>query len=622
MQPVLKIDLSSNKVSHYIVPPEWIKDYIGGASLAARILWDLINPGNDPLSSHSPLLFLNGPLTGTAGPAVGRSVVCGRSPATGLWGESNFGGFWGTELRMAGFDGLWLTGKAAHPVYIVIVDNNVEIRDARHLWGLETYSTQDAVAEEIKQGRTRVAVIGPAGEALLPFALILTDHGRVAGRTGMGALMGSKNVKAIAVRGTQKIPIALPDIFLPIRADANRQLRDDPMTLVARTTGTAGVADYFDYLRSMPKKYFQRGTFQGIDKISGCTMSDTILTGVSACHACTIACGRVVRLEGKDQSGPKRKGPEYETVVGFGPNLLNDDLASIVLMGELCDRYGMDTISTSNIIGLAFTLYERGLLTRRQTGGLELHWGDMQVVETLITKMAYRQEFGAWLAEGARSLALRAGGQELAVEVNNLEVAYHDPRGVSGMALVYATSPRGACHNQSDYFFVDIGQMEASIGLGVYDRQGGAEKAANVSIHQNWKTVFNSLVLCFFANVPPETIVGLLNSVGKEFEGLNLDDLMKSGERAWNLKRAINNRLGLTSANDTLPKAFQQPYQDNPDGAAGYVPDFKAMIAEYYRVRGWDARTGFPLLSKLEELGLEWVIDDIWLDQVSKIQEL
>jgi aldehyde:ferredoxin oxidoreductase len=497
-------------------------------------------------------------------------------------------------------------------VYILINDDQVEIRDATSMWGMETYATQEAVLAEIRGGKPRVAVIGPAGEALLPFALILNDHGRVAGRTGMGAVMGSKKVKAIAVLGSGKVPIANIEMFKPARSAANQQLRDDPMSLVARQTGTAGVADYFDYLCSMPKKYFQNGLFEGVDKISGSTMTETILTGISACHGCVIACGRVVRLEGKDQPGIKRKGPEYETLVGFGPNLLNGDLASIVLMGELCDRLGMDTISASNTIGLAFSLYEEGLLTKEQTGGLVLHWGDMQVVENLLHQMATRQGFGGWLAEGARSLAWRVGHKELAVEVNNLEVPYHDPRGVSGMALVYATSPRGACHNQSDYFMVDIGQMELSIDLEVYDRQGGAEKAGNVTIHQNWRSVFNALVMCFFANVPPERIVELLKYVDGAFTDLEVEQLMHIGERSWNLKRVINNRLGLTSANDILPKAFQEPYQDNPEGAAGFVPDFPAMIQEYYHTRSWDPATGYPKPEKLAGLGLGWLVDDIW----------
>lgn len=384
------------------------------------------------------------------------------------------------------------------------------------------------------------------------------------------------------------------------------------MTIAVRETGTAGIADYFDYLRSMPKKYYQLGTFEGVNKISGSAMADTILNSISACHACVIACGRVVRLEGKGQDGLKRKGPEYETIVGFGPNLMNNDLSSIVRMGELCDNYGLDTISSSNIIGLAFLLFDLGLLTTEHTGGIELNWGDIAVVEKLLRQMVTRDGIGAWLAEGARALAGHVGKSDLAVEVNNLEVAYHDPRGVSGMALVYATSPRGACHNQSDYFLADIGQTESSIGLEVFGRLGGAEKAINVMIHQNWRTVFNSLVMCFFANVPPETIISLLNTVGAEFKDMNLADLMRSGERGWTLKRVINNRFGLSSQNDKLPEAFLSPYKDDPEGEFGFVPDFHVMLEKYYNARAWDPKTGIPLPDKLQELGMDWVIPDIW----------
>lgn len=612
MQPILKVDLTLHEFNSYIVPANWVRDYIGGTSLAARILYDHINPSLDPLSPESSLLFLTGPLTGTAGPAVGRAVVCGRSPATKLWGESNFGGFWGAELRKAGYDGIWITGQADHPIYLLVNDEKIEIRNAHHLWGMETYASQEMLLNELNsQQNPRVAVIGPAGERLVPFASIFFDHARAAGRTGMGAIMGSKNLKAIVVKGSKNVPIYEPDIYYPLRKESNRQLRDDPMSVAARETGTGGVVDYFDYLRSMPKKYFSHGEFSGVDKISGSTIAETILTGPSACHACVIACGRVVRLEGKDMPGPKRKGPEYETIVGFGPNLLNDDLASIVLLGELCDRLGMDTISVSNVVGLTLTLYDKGLISKDQTEGLELRWGDMQVVEQLIKKMAYRQGIGDWMAEGARSLASRVYAPELAVEVNNLEVPYHDPRGVSGMALVYTTSPRGACHNQSDYFFVDIGQIEPSIGLSLFERQGGPEKAVNVAIHQNWKTVFNSLVMCYFANVPPETIVDLLKSADIVFQDISLDKLLIIGERSWNLKRVINNRLGLNSSNDRLPKAFTQPYQDDPEGMISKVPDFKAMISAYYKVRNWDPQTGHPSTGKLTQLGLDWVIDDL-----------
>jgi aldehyde:ferredoxin oxidoreductase len=606
MQPILKVNLTQQTFETMLPPRAWEVDFLGGASLAARLLYDHLKPEIDPLSPDAPLLFMNGPLSGTAGPAVGRFVVCARSPATGLWGESNCGGFWGPELRKAGFDGLWIEGRASSPVYLSIHDAQVEIRPAGHLWGMDTYTAQAAVRAELSPGNPRVASIGPAGEAQIPFALILTDHGRVAGRTGMGAVMGAKNLKAVAVEGSGKVPLVDLAAYTPLRSEANRMLRADAATTVLRDLGTGGVADYFDYLAEMPKKYFHAGLFDDAAKISGSTIAETILAGVSACHACVIACGRVVRLE----DGEKRKGPEYETLIGFGPNLLLGDAVFATRMGELCDRYGMDSISLSNTIGLAFRLFEIGRISETDTGGMRLEWGNTAAIEALVHQTLHGDGLGLWIAKGARQLARHFGAEEEAVQVNGLEVAYHDPRGASGMALVYATSPRGACHNQSDYFLADIGQVETSIGLESLPRQAGAEKAANVARHQDWRSVFNALVICLFANIPPETLLALINTAC----GLNwsLEDMMRCGERGWTLKRAINNRLGLRRANDRLPEALLQPYSDDPPGAAGFVPDFEAMLAAYYAARGWDAQTGYPSAEKLLALGLDWVAEELW----------
>jgi len=596
MQPILEINLSTGAMSAIEVPHDWQTDYLGGASLAARMLFEHLSADLDPLSPEAPLLILTGPLTGTAGPAVGRFVVCGKSPATGLWAESNCGGFWGPELRRAGFDGLWLTGQAAEPVYLWIRDGKAEIRPARDLWGLDTYAIQDAVRREVDERGARVLAIGPAGEAGIPFALLLTDHGRVAGRTGLGAVMGSKRLKAIAVRGTGEVPLADTARFRALRTQVNQALRTDNLSQVMRTMGTAGGADYFDYLGEMPKKYFRAGVFEGAANVSGAAVAESILVGVSACHACVIACGRVVRLE----DGEKRKGPEYETLVGFGPNLLIDDPATITRLGELCDRYGMDVISASGTIGLAFHLFEQGVITPQETDGLELRWGDAAVVETLLHRMVRREGFGALLAQGSRALGRHFGAEDEAVQVNGLEVAYHDPRGASGMALVYATSPRGACHNQSDYFLADIGQVEEGLGLQFFDRHAGAEKAANVARHQDWRTMQNGLVMCFFSNVPPTDVADLVNAAtGEDY---HVDDLLTVGERAWNLKRLINLRLGLTRANDRLPKPLLQALPDG--GAAGYRIPFDEMLSAYYAARGWDATTGRPLPETLSRLGL------------------
>jgi aldehyde:ferredoxin oxidoreductase len=609
MQPILKVDLTSRKFEVLSIPDNWRADFLGGASLAARMLYDHLKFDLDPLSPEAPLLFITGPLTGTYGPAVGRFIISARSPATGLWGESNCGGFWGPELRFAGYDGLWITGRADSPIYLWIHNNDLEIRDAVHLWGLETYSTQVVIKDELGAGDTRVAVIGPAGEALIPYSLILTDHGRVAGRTGLGAVMGSKNLKAIAVKGNRKLQMAEPDTFAKLRSESNRLLRDDPVTKVAKELGTASVADYLDYLGEMPKLYFQSGKLDGMESISGSQIAETIKVGVSSCHACLIACGRVVRLE----DGVKRKGAEYETLVGFGPNLGIVDAATVTRLGELCDRFGMDTISTSNTIGLAFKLYQDGIITQANTGGLALHWGDASIVEILLDLIVHRQEFGAILARGTRSLAREFGVEEEAVQVNGLEVPYHDPRGASGMALVYATSPRGACHNQSDYFLAEIGQLEPGIGLEYLSRLGGSEKAKNVAIHQDYRTIFNSLVLCLFSNVPAEMLVMLINSAcGFDW---TLEEMMIAGERAWNLKRAINCRLGLRRSSDRLPKVFLEPYKIPGAGANGFAPDFDAMLDAYYLARGWEPKSGFPTQEKLFQLGLSWVAEDLYASQ-------
>jgi aldehyde:ferredoxin oxidoreductase len=305
---------------------------------------------------------------------------------------------------------------------------------------------------------------------------------------------------------------------------------------------------------------------------------------------------------------PDRKGPEYETLVGFGPNLWIDDASVVTRLGELCDHLGLDSISMSNTIGLAYTLYEQGVITDSDTEGLPLRWGDPSGVAELIQRTASRTGFGDILADGALALARKFGREEEAVQVNGLEAAYHDPRGASGMGLVYATSPRGACHNQSDYHMVEIGQVEEDLGLKYFSRHAGAEKSENVARHQDWRTVCNSLVLCFFANVAPKTVLELVNAACG-FD-LDLDGLMQIGERGWNLKRVINNRLGLRRSNDKLPKAFLRPYREG--GAAGFKLDLPGMLEAYYAARGWDPDTGFPTREKLDQLGLGWTAPYLW----------
>ncbi len=604
MHPILKVDLSTGKTEEYKIPEEWERAFLGGASLAARLLYPYLKKDLDPFSPDAPLLFMNGPLTGTAGPTVGRFVICGKSPATRLWAESNCGGFWGPELRFAGYDGLWITGKANKPVYLWIENGRLEIRNAEHLWGNDTYKTQEIIKEEIGQRGIHVAVIGPAAEKGVLFSGIFCDHGRTAGRTGLGAVMAAKNLKAIAVKGNQVLPIINPEVFSGLRSESNRMLKNENEARILRELGTAGAANYSEYLGAMPAKYYHQGGFELVDNVSGATMAEQLLVGQSACHACVIACGRVVRLE----EGDKRKGPEYETIVSFGPNLLISDLAEITRLGELCDRYGMDTISCGNTIGLVFYLFEKGFITTDDTSGLVLRWGDPASVRQLIKMTAEREGIGDLIAQGSKRLAAHFKVEDEAIQVNGLEVAYHDPRGVSGMAISYATSPRGACHNQSDYFFVDWGHIQPELGIDYYSRHAGEEKSANVARHQDWRTVYNSMVMCIFTNLGPQIQVDLINAAC----GYNwtVEEMMQVGERGWNMKRAINNRLGLTSANDKLPKALLEPLATG--GTEGFVPDIQKMLAAYYDSRSWDPTTGYPTKQKLFELGMDEIAIDLW----------
>jgi aldehyde:ferredoxin oxidoreductase len=603
---ILEVNLSIGESSKKIIQTELLKNFVGGASLASHILYPYITEALDPLSPEAPLLLITGPLTGTTGPAVGRFVICAKSPATHLWGESNIGGFFGPELRKAGYDGLMITGSASSPVYIWIKNGDVELRPADHLWGkTDTYETQDRIKEEIREPTASICCIGKAGEEQIPFASILCDHGRIAGRTGMGAVMGSKHVKAIVVHGNQDIPIIRETQFNQLRRKTNIALRDENVARAFRNYGTASGVDYMDYLGEMPKYAFTKGVLEDVWKLSGMTMAETILTGVSTCHGCVIASGRVVCLE----DGVERKGPEYETIVGFGPNLGITDLPFTTLMGDWCDRYGMDTISMSNIIGLAFLLYQEGIINEEDTGGFKLEWGDKKVVEELIHMTVEKKGFGAMMEKGAKVLAEHFGAPDLAAQVNGLETPYHDPRGGSGTALVYATSPRGACHMQSDYFWVDIlGRADEEIGIKPYKRHDGAEKSANVALHQNWGSIFNSLILCMHANVPVSDIIELVNcATGLEY---TLDGLLEVGERSWNMKRMINHKCGLTRKNDTLPQILMKPYPDG--GSEGYVIPLEEMLKAYYEARGWDEETGKPTPEKLRALGLAEYIKDIW----------
>jgi len=608
MGKLLVVDLTSGRIEDQPLNEDYVRQFIGGSGLAARYLYDSLDPDTSPLHPASPLFLITGPLTGTRAPLCGRHVVCARSPLTDIWCESHAGGFVGAELRFAGYDGIIIRGKSPKPVYLWVHDGGsvgdlrptAELRDAGHLWGKDTFETQDIIKQELGDPRIRVACIGPAGENQVLLANIMHDHARAAGRGGLGAVMGSKNLKAVAVRGHGRIPVADEERLKGLAREVIQILKDDFLSDMLHATGTACAMDQLNYLGSLPSRYYTQGTFN-TETLNGGYMAETILTGTSACYGCVIGCGRKVAVNALEIDGP-----EYETICALGPILLIDDLAAISWLGHLCDAYGMDTVSAGSTIGFAHYLFQEGVIGPQDTDGLTLRWGDPDTVARLLEQMAHREGFGALLGEGSRRLGQRFGVEELAVQVKGLEVAFHDPRALSSMALVYSTSPIGASHNHSDMYWVEVGRSVEELGIPLTDRLEDAGKGPLVARHQNWRSVTNALIVCIFNNAPAQYHADLLNAATGRHE--TLDSLLHIGERIWNLKRAYNNRLGLTRADDRLPKLFLQPLPEG--GTQGHVPNLELMLREYYQARDWDWETGKPSREKLEELGLGQAIRD------------
>jgi aldehyde:ferredoxin oxidoreductase len=608
MGQLLVVDLTSGELKDEPLKPGWARDFVGGAGYAARYLYDELGPDTDPLGPDNTLMFMTGPLVGTRAPSCGRHEVCAISPQTGIWGEANSGGFWGVELRSSGYDGIVVRGKSDRPVWLSIVEGQPPtLHDAGHLWGLDCYETQQRVRDELDDQKVRVASIGPAGENLVLYAAIMNDHGRAAARTGMGAVMGSKNLKAIAVRGRQRVPLADKRAFDQAAREALAIVRDDISAQVYHEMGTASFVDMSIMWGNMPNKYWTQAEFDEATNLSGPAMMETILTRAVPCCGCAVACGREVTLKDSPYNVEVVDGPEYETAVMLGSMLLVDDLPGVAYAGHLCNRYGLDTISAGSTIALAYLLYERGVITSSDTGGLPLRWGDIETAQALLEMTARRQGFGDTLAEGAARLAARYGAKDLAVHVNGLEPPGHDPRAMSGMALVYATSPRGACHMQGDMYAIDMGLTLEEVGIFPGDRFATEGKAQTVARLQDWRTLYNSAIMCVFVN-PTAPVLGKLLSAatGQESDPAHW---LRTGQRIFNLKRAFNNRRGVSRGNDRLPGLLLVPL-DN--GSEGHTPQMDTLLREYYAVRDWDWETGKPSREKLISVGLPDIAEELW----------
>jgi aldehyde:ferredoxin oxidoreductase len=587
---ILRVDLSQGRLWDEALNEEHARKYVGGSGLAARYLYDMLDADTDPLGPENPLFFLTGPLVGTSMTSAGRYSVCARSPLTGIWGEANSGGFFGPELRYAGYDGVLITGAAEQPSWLSIVDGQAVLHASGDLWGSDIYATQTSLREALGDQKARVACIGLAGENRVKLAGIANDHGRFAARTGLGAVMGSKNLKAVAVRGTGKVPLYAPEEFKAITNQVLALYKEDFPAQSLRAYGTAGYVNLSHMLGDLPIRYFQLGEFLPADDLSGVDLADKYLKRNTACHKCVIACGR--ETQSPTYNDPKVDGPEYETVGALGSLLMIFDLEAVIHAGHLCNLYGMDIISMGVTIGLACELFERGLLTSADTGGLEIRYGDPEMVFRLIELTTRRQGFGAVLAEGNAALADRAGVPELSATVNRLELPMHEPRAYLGMAVTYALSPRGACHMEGDMFSLDLGQSNVEeVGLVPGERHDNtAGKGRSAARMQAWRNLYNSLPLCQFENPGVQPLLAAINAA----TGWDLaaDDLMALGKRIVNIKRLLNFKLGMTKANDRLPELLLKPLKEG--GAAGIVPDMPALLAGAYAEFGWDAETGRP----------------------------
>ena len=605
---ILEIDLRTGKKEKISIEEEERRKFLGGSGLAARIFFDSFDPKVDPLAPGNPLIVMTGPVVGTRFPGTSRFAICGKSPLTGIWGEGTCGGNFGPELKFAGMDGIIFKGASPSPVYLVIEDDQIEIRDAKDLWGMDNYSVTDFLKERHgKEKRPKILSIGPAGENLVKFAAICNDKGDFIGRTGMGALMGSKKLKAVVVKGTKKVEISFPEEYATLRKSLIVKSRDAVLAQSFRSMGTDAGMDLGMMTGDVPIKNWMIGEdFQLSANLGGPSLTEKYLAKSHACSFCPVACKRIVKVEDgpfKTEEGP---GPEYETCCTFGTLIMNDDLAGVIKANEWCNRYGVDTISCGATIAFAMEAFEKGLINKNDTDGIDLKWGNISGAIELLHKIAKKEGIGALLSEGSREAAKRLGkgADEFTVEVKGLEAPMHDPRGFHGMGLAYMTSIRGACHLMHLALGVEQGittYLEAGFQEN-YTGQTSEGKAEVIKLCEDLGLPCNSLVICEFVawTLSANDLAEMVRvTTGFDF---TLKDLLACGERTWLLKRGLGNMMGVRSRDDRLPKRILTPLKEG--AAAGSIPDVEKLLREYYEIRGLD-EGGRPKKEVLIKAGLE-----------------
>jgi len=592
--------------------------YLGGRGLGAYYLFHEVPPKVDSLQPGNVFVVATSVITGIPIAGMARCSIVSKSPLTGTFGEAEAGGFFGSELKAAGFDAIVIRGRSTNPVYLSIHDGQIDFKNASSIWGKTTSEAQAEIRKELNERHSRVALIGPAGENLVRYACILNELKFAHGRGGLGAVMGSKQLKAIAVRGTLKTELKDPEKILNIAKWMATHWKEFPGAVKRSTLGTADSVAPLNALGILPTRNFQGGSFSKAQEVSGEKMAETILTGTEGCFACQLRCKREVAVGEPYETEPEYGGPEYETIAAFGPLCEVGDLGAISKASELCNAYGLDTISTGSSIAFAIECYQNSLLTSKDTDGLALRWGDAETVLKLVDMIAHRQGIGDMLGEGVKraSEKIGRGSSRFALHTKGKELAMHDPRGKVGVALGYAVSPSGADHMQAahDPVFLKPSKFMEMMGIskGVETRDFGPEKVRAFVYAHFWWGLLDCLGACKFVFTPhnagvldPQQLVELVNaSTGWQ---TTLWGLMKASERALNLARAYNVREGFTAADDTLPERLYEELQFGPlKGARIDREPFQKALEMYYEMMGWNPETGAPTAAKLTELDLGW----------------
>lgn len=601
---ILRIDLTQREITQENLDPEIAKDYIGGRGLGIYYMSREVEPTCDPLSAANKLIMATGPLTGTRAPTGARYMVMTKSPLTGAITCSNAGGHFPTELKRAGHDAIIIEGRASAPVYIWINDNQVDIRPATHIWGKTTHQTDDILRAET-DSKAKTSVIGPAGEKGVLFASIMNDRDRAAGRSGVGAVMGSKNLKAVVVRGSGKIQMADEKLFKEVsnkyRGHFKEATRDNPPPLRLHGTAITAVATQANGV--FPTRNFQYGTFDGWESIYGETLTKKYLVSSKACYSCPIACGRLTRIPDGPFKG-EGEGPEYETIYSLGSDCGVDNLAALTKANYVCNELGLDTISMGSAIACAMELFEKGYLDKAELG-MDLHWGDGNALVSLTQQTGRREGFGDILAEGSLRMATRYGHPELAMVSKGQDFAGYDPRGAQAMGLTYATSPIGASHMRADSPYFELLGVPVKI-----DPQAWENKPAIIVKWQDVFSIFDAAGLCVFFSIRylvepdleirPTGIMELLNAAtGADY---TIEALEKAGERIINAERLFLVKAGFSRKDDTLPpRITSEPMPNGP--AKGLVCHLDEMLDVYYKLRTW-TNDGVPKDEKLADLGL------------------